>query len=67
MRLIDADRLVNEIENLNWDWKTVDGITATTVLKQTITDIRNQPTVSVTEAIKYLKTQVTPEEFSELL
>ena len=28
-----------------WDYKTVDGITATTVLKQTITDIDNQPTV----------------------
>lgn len=44
MRLIDADKLIKDIKEL-WDYKTVDGITATTVLKQTITDIENQPTV----------------------
>lgn len=44
MRLIDADALITDIEAY-WDWKTVDGITATTVLKQTITDIRNAPTI----------------------
>ena len=44
MRLIDADKLIKGIKEL-WDYKTVDGITATTVLKQTITDIENQPTV----------------------
>ena len=44
MRLIDADKLIKDIQEL-WDYKTVDGITATTVLKQTITDIENQPTV----------------------
>lgn len=45
MRLIDADELIKDIMEL-WDYKTVDGITATTVLKQTITDIENQPTVN---------------------
>lgn len=44
MRLIDADKLIKDIQEL-WDYKTVDDITATTVLKQTITDIENQPTV----------------------
>lgn len=44
MRLIDADKLIKDVMEL-WDYKTVDGITATTVLKQTITDIENQPTV----------------------
>ena len=36
MRLIDADKLIKDIKEL-WDYKTV--------LKQTITDIENQPTV----------------------
>ena len=45
MRPIDADALINDIENNLWDWKSVDGITASTVLRQTITDIKNQPTV----------------------
>lgn len=45
MRLIDADELTEAIKNELWDWETVDGITATTVLKQTISDIGNQPTV----------------------
>ena len=45
MRLIDADALIDDIKNNLWDWKTVDGITATTVLKQTISDIGNQPTI----------------------
>ena len=44
MRVIDADKLKKDVMEL-WDYKTVDGITATTVLKQTITDIENQPTV----------------------
>ena len=44
-RLIDADALIRDIEKCLWDWETVDGITATTVLKQTISDIRNEPTV----------------------
>lgn len=45
MRLIDADKLVFAIQHELWDWKSVDGITATTVLKQTISDIANEPTV----------------------
>ena len=46
---ISRENLINDIENVLWDWDTVDGITATTVLKQTITDIRNQPAADVTE------------------
>lgn len=45
MRLIDADKLIYEIENTLWDWDSVDGITSSTVLKQCISDIRNEPTV----------------------
>lgn len=44
-RLIDADALIYEIKECLWDWDSVDGITATTVLKQTITDIGNMPTI----------------------
>ena len=44
-RLIDADALVAELENVLWDWDSVNGITATTVLKQTISDIKNAPTI----------------------
>lgn len=44
MRLIDADELIKDIKEF-WDYKTVDGITARTVLSQTITDITNVPTV----------------------
>ena len=43
-RLVDADALVDDVRSL-WDYKTVDGITATTVLNQTLTDIRNCPTI----------------------
>lgn len=46
MRLIDADALIDDIKNHLWDWENVNGITAQTVLKQTITDIENQPTAS---------------------
>lgn len=47
MRLIDADALVADIKEGLWDWNTdsLDGITATTALKQTITDINNAPTI----------------------
>lgn len=45
MRLIDAGALIDDIKNHLWDWETVNGITAEKVLKQTITDIENQPTV----------------------
>ena len=50
MRLIDADVLIDDIKNHLWDWETVDGITASTVLRQTISDIENQPTVNPTIA-----------------
>ena len=46
MRLVDADALIADINRFT-DWDTVDGITATTVLRQTITDIKNAPTVNV--------------------
>lgn len=49
MRLIDADALIDEIKHKLWDWESVDGITATTVLKQTITDIENQPVALLKE------------------
>lgn len=45
MRLIDADALIEDIKTKLWDWDTVDGITSSTVLKQTITDIGNAPTI----------------------
>ena len=44
MRLIDADELVADIEN-SWDWLSINNITASTVLRQTIADIKAQPTV----------------------
>lgn len=52
MRLIDADKLIDEIKNSLWDWESVDGITATTVLKQTITDIGNQQTIDAVPVAK---------------
>ena len=44
MRLIDADALIEDIKSF-WDWDSIDGITATTVLKQTMTDISNATTI----------------------
>lgn len=52
MRLIDANALIYDIQHNYWDYASVDGITATTVLKQTITDIRNQPTVDAVEVVR---------------
>lgn len=52
MRLIDADYLIYAIEHELWDWGTVDGITATTVLKQTISDIKQTPTVDAVPVIR---------------
>lgn len=60
MRLIDADKLIKDVMEL-WDYKTVDGITATTVLKQTITDIENQPTVKAIP-IEWIKEWVERDE-----
>lgn len=45
MRLIDADALIHSIKYEFWDWQTLNDITSTTVLKQTITDIENEPTI----------------------
>ena len=44
MRLIDADKFKEDLLKL-WDYNTVDGITATTVLKQVISDLDNATTV----------------------
>lgn len=54
MRLIDADALIDEIKNGLWDWDSVDGIKSSTVLKQTISDINNMPTIDA-EPIKHGK------------
>lgn len=43
-RLVDADAMAEDVRSL-WDYETVDGITASTVLKQTLTDIGNCPTI----------------------
>lgn len=51
-RLIDADALICDIENNFWDYETVDGISATLVLKQTVKDIRNYPTVDAVEVVR---------------
>lgn len=57
MRLIDADALIEDIKTKLWDWDTVDGITATTVLKQTITDIGNAPTIDAVPKMQCLDCQ----------
>lgn len=48
MRLIDADNFRADLINL-WDFNSVDGITAETVLKQVIHDLDNAKTVDVTD------------------
>lgn len=60
-RLIDADELIKDIHEF-WDWDTVNGITATTVLKQTITDIQNAPTVDAVP-VKHGKWMLEQERF----
>ena len=52
MRLIDADALIDEIKHTLWDWESVDGIKSSTVLKQTISDINNMPTVDAVEVVR---------------
>lgn len=44
MRLIDADKFKEDLMKL-WDYSCVDGITATTVLKQVMHDLDNAPTI----------------------
>ena len=51
-RYIDADALIISIKNGLWDWDTLDDIKATSVLRQTITDIQNMPTVDVVEPVR---------------
>jgi len=48
-KYINADELIKAIETELWDWKTVDGIKSSTVLKQTISDIKNMPPADVVE------------------
>ena len=52
MELIDKQELLDWIQNC-WDWATVDGITSTTVLKQTMTDISQLPTVEAVPKDQY--------------
>ena len=52
MELIDKQELLDWIQNC-WDWATVDGITSTTVLKQTMTDISQLPTVEAIPKADY--------------
>ena len=51
MRLIDADALIDDIDKM-WDMDSVDDITASTVLKQVKTDIKNMPTVDAVPVIR---------------
>lgn len=52
MRLIDADALIEDIKTKLWDWDTIDGITSSTVLKQTIADIGNAPTIDAVPVVR---------------
>lgn len=52
MRLIDADALIDEIKHTLWDWDSVDGIMSSTVLKQTISDINNMPTIDAVPIVR---------------
>ena len=52
MRLIDADALIVEIKTCLWDWESVNGIKAKTVLNQTITDIGNMPTIDAVQIVR---------------
>ena len=52
IELIDKQELLDWIQNC-WDWATVDGITSTTVLKQTMTDISQLPTVEAIPKADY--------------
>lgn len=52
MRLIDKDVLIDEIKHSLWDWDSVDGIKSSTVLKQTISDINNMPTIDAVPIVR---------------
>jgi hypothetical protein len=49
-RLVDADEHIEEMKTRLWDWDSVDGIKASTVLKQEISDLGNAPTIVPAEA-----------------
>lgn len=51
MRLIDADAVLRDLDTL-WDYATVDGITASTVLAQVKTDVRNVPAVDAVPVVR---------------
>ena len=51
MDLIERQAAIDAILGL-WDWETVDGITTTAVLKQTIIDLKNIPRVEVEPVIR---------------
>lgn len=52
MRLIDADALIDDINNGLWDWEQLENITGITVLKQTISDIQNAPVIDAVPVIR---------------
>lgn len=51
-KYINADNLIHAIEHELWNWETVDGIKSSTVLKQTISDIKNMPSADVVEVVR---------------
>lgn len=63
MRLIDADNFMKDLLKL-WDYSTVDGITATKVLKQVISDLNNAPTVSPFKPMCMAKDEAICEEMT---
>lgn len=50
-RYIDADKMIYEIRHNLWDWSCIDDIRTSLVLKQTITDIENQPSEDVAPVV----------------
>lgn len=52
MRLIDADALIDDINNGLWDWEQLENITGITVLKQTISDIQNAPVIDAVPVVR---------------
>ena len=50
--MIDADAVIEDIKTKLWDWDTIDGIKSSTVLKQTITDIGNAPTIDAVPVVR---------------
>lgn len=65
MRMIDADALIEDIKSF-WDWDSIDGITSTTVLKQTITDISHAPTIDAVPVVRCKECQYYHQTFCEI-